>query len=474
MWHICPFSKETNFIPSVLFSSFKNRPVGSLEAGTPDRMHARKIMSFNILCLLVRPALLLHDNPWMPKASTIAPQGQPWGAHKFTPSLKPIATRTASSSSLKPQDETGLAFNQSPLCGACAARRRALLMSSEHDPKRHCRACCMEASSQDLCLTARLESGVGQLYLADQIPTTPSTNPSRGWKFTGSKAAWVGSVAAAEAKKAEGASKATLRIPKPPHLTGKFACIQCWSDSSQLEILPKIARCNSSNRTSAGWEAHGDALRMYWTLVDPKEFLRITRESWEEMYDIRSEALWRSSHFALRTESMAAPSIRGAPRRTASLGCTNLKPWKLGGKLSGKESEISSHLLLLRLRPISEPMDSTMATSWATVDKSPPPDTSSRYPTTRSELRALSNGLKAKQNRNGPSGSSCWGPSSDRMTLSYYYYYYIITHYYNNSLGTNYSYFNWELTYQHLTTKLFSYYFYDPCYYFLFSTLIEM
>ena len=138
-------------IPSVLFSSFKNRPVGSLEAGTPNRMHARKIMSFNILCLLVRPALLLHDNPWMPKASTIAPQGQPCGAHKFTPSLKPIATRTASSSSLKPQDETGMAFNQSPLCGACAASRRALLMSSEHDPKRHCRACRMEASSQDLC-----------------------------------------------------------------------------------------------------------------------------------------------------------------------------------------------------------------------------------------------------------------------------------------------------------------------------------
>ena len=53
----------------------------------------------------------------------------------------------------------------------------------------------------------------------------PRTHP-RGWKFTGSKAAWVGSVAAAEAKKAEGASKATLRIPKPPHLTGKFACIQ--------------------------------------------------------------------------------------------------------------------------------------------------------------------------------------------------------------------------------------------------------
>ena len=128
MTHL-PIFQETNVIPSVLFSSFKNRPVGSLEAGTPDRMHARKVMSFNILCLLVRPALLLHDNPWMPKASTNASQGQQLcDAHKFTSSLKPMATRTASSSSLKPQDETGMAFNQSPLCGACAARRRALLI----------------------------------------------------------------------------------------------------------------------------------------------------------------------------------------------------------------------------------------------------------------------------------------------------------------------------------------------------------
>ena len=122
-----PIFQGTNVIPSGLFSSFKNRPVGSLDAGTPDRMHARKIMSFNILCLLVRPALLLHDNPWMPKTSTMAPQGQPCGAHKFTPSLKPMATRTASSSILRPQEEIGMAFNQSPLCGACEARRRALL-----------------------------------------------------------------------------------------------------------------------------------------------------------------------------------------------------------------------------------------------------------------------------------------------------------------------------------------------------------
>ena len=86
----------------------------------------------------------------------------------------------------------------------------------DFDPKRHCRACCMKASSQDLCLTARPASGVEQLYLADQIPATPSANPSRGWKFTPSKAAWVGRVAAVEAKKAQGVSRTTLRIPNTP------------------------------------------------------------------------------------------------------------------------------------------------------------------------------------------------------------------------------------------------------------------
>ena len=143
----------------------------------------------------------MHNNPWMPKASTIAPQGQSCGTNKFTPSLKPIATRTPSSSSLKPQDETGMAFNQSPLCGACAARRRALLMSSEHDLKKALQGM-LYGSLIPRSLFDRT-TGIWGWTAVFGWPNTSYTlhEPIRGWKFTGSKAAWVGRVAAAEAKK---------------------------------------------------------------------------------------------------------------------------------------------------------------------------------------------------------------------------------------------------------------------------------
>ena len=112
-----PIFQGTKVIPFGLFLSLKNKHVGSLEA--------RKIMPFSILCLLVRQSLLL--------------QRQTMNA--FTPSLKPVATRTASSSSLRLQNETDMTFKQFPLCGACETRRRALLMSYEQDSGRVCRVC---------------------------------------------------------------------------------------------------------------------------------------------------------------------------------------------------------------------------------------------------------------------------------------------------------------------------------------------
>ena len=46
--HLPIFSKEPTSFRLFSFRCFKNRPVGSLEAGTPDLIHARKIMSLNI------------------------------------------------------------------------------------------------------------------------------------------------------------------------------------------------------------------------------------------------------------------------------------------------------------------------------------------------------------------------------------------------------------------------------------------
>ena len=151
-----PTFQGTSVIPFDRLPSDLKRPIGSLDEGTPDRTQARHNMSFNVLCLIVRPALLLQHKPCMPRASTKLPHGHRWGAQTFIPSLRPIATLTlaflpgscyilahvqmlrylltylliASSSSLRPQDETGIAWIQSPLCEARPARKHAWPTSS--------------------------------------------------------------------------------------------------------------------------------------------------------------------------------------------------------------------------------------------------------------------------------------------------------------------------------------------------------
>ena len=204
-----------------------------------------------------------------------------------------------------------------------------------------------------------------------------STNVSSG-KLAGSKEDCKGKVNAAEAKKAEGASKSTLRMPNPPYLTGKLAWIQWRSLKSQFAMLPKTRRSKASKRDSKGWEAHGEALRMYWSLVDPMECLRIPKASCDAINSIRSAARWRSLSFCVSILSMAVPSRMGAPRSSASLGVTRRKPSRPLGRTAGGASAISSHLLLLRDKPNAAPYSSTIETSRATVSKSPPPETSSK------------------------------------------------------------------------------------------------
>ena len=55
-----PTFQGTSVIPSGRLPSDLKRPIGSLDEGTPDRTQARHNMSFNVLCLIVRPALLLQ------------------------------------------------------------------------------------------------------------------------------------------------------------------------------------------------------------------------------------------------------------------------------------------------------------------------------------------------------------------------------------------------------------------------------
>ena len=62
-------------------------------------------------------------------------------------------------------------------------------------------------------------------------------------------------VPAAEAKKAEGASRAALRIPSPPSLTGRLACIQLTSEILMLMIPESPDLSSASNRSSSGSKA---------------------------------------------------------------------------------------------------------------------------------------------------------------------------------------------------------------------------
>ena len=117
--------------PSGLFSSEEERPLGSLTAGTPDRMQALVSRAFRILCLVEQPALLLHDRPCV-NPQNIAPHGQMCGVQRFETNLRPVTTLMVSLSCRNPQEPTGVAFSQSPLwAGAWDAKSLALLMLSE-------------------------------------------------------------------------------------------------------------------------------------------------------------------------------------------------------------------------------------------------------------------------------------------------------------------------------------------------------
>ena len=110
-----PSSQLTKVQPSGRPSPERMRPTGSLVEGMPALTKALWIASFSWAWRVCLPALLRQDNPWLPLASTNAPQGQLWGEQRFAPSLRPTATRTASLSMRSPHAVMGHAWSQSPL-----------------------------------------------------------------------------------------------------------------------------------------------------------------------------------------------------------------------------------------------------------------------------------------------------------------------------------------------------------------------
>ena len=79
--------------------------------------------------------------------------------------------------------------------------------------------------------------GQGRLWVVDHKDRMATTAVSRGALHLASISSWRSQVLAAEAKNAEGASEATLRIPRPPSLTGRLACVHWVSDRSELVMV---------------------------------------------------------------------------------------------------------------------------------------------------------------------------------------------------------------------------------------------
>ena len=76
--------------------------------GKPAEANPPAIRSISAWCLAVLPGALLQTKLYTPWASTRVPQSHLCGTHRSSPSLKPTATRTASSSNFDPHEALGI------------------------------------------------------------------------------------------------------------------------------------------------------------------------------------------------------------------------------------------------------------------------------------------------------------------------------------------------------------------------------
>ena len=117
--------------------------------------------------------------------------------------------------------------------------------------------------------------------------------------------------AAADAKKAEGASCTALRTPSLPNFTGKVACSHAGSDSSKwMLVIPQTIDRNALSYTSkAGERKHGDVLRLYNSFGMAKECFRRRMASWEERCTSLSPIFFSKAVFSSRMLLMELVSV---------------------------------------------------------------------------------------------------------------------------------------------------------------------
>ena len=208
----------------------------------------------------------------------------------------------------------------SPRCGTPVTQAvRALLYWSVWVVSKWSWLFATDALSQVFCLVCIPTSGIWPPCLPVQVDRARSRPLSGKATPCGRSWVWRSSVAAAEAKKAEGASRATLLTPNPPSATGRLVWTQARSSISTFVIMDSDLLRMWSNSTRPVWSEQGEHLRVYNIFGALNEWVRMSRASCASNNRNLNEALARSAHLAARAASKASPSKVERPgARTAT------------------------------------------------------------------------------------------------------------------------------------------------------------
>src|SRR6218665_3718107 len=147
-----PLVHGTSVAPSGLFPSARRRPGGSLELGMSALKSDLHMMSFIAKWRLARAFDCLQTSPWWPLGSVVSSHWHWCGEQRFRPRRRPIAARTASLLSPKPQEAIGVVKSQSPAWGADTASNLAWSSGSLFEDQTRVLSILIKGTSQVFCL----------------------------------------------------------------------------------------------------------------------------------------------------------------------------------------------------------------------------------------------------------------------------------------------------------------------------------
>ena len=257
---LIPRVHGTSVIPSGRRSFSITSPGGSKMASTPPTANARRTTSFKLAWRLRRPAgFALQLNPWCPVMSTAFPQpAQECSRQTVPPRRCATAMRSELSSRRLPTVGVGSAWSHAPDSFSALANTRARSFGfapTNMSPKKFSTI------------------GVSHSFCTWRTPATGSSHPDSaphsciGSSTTSSMSnpgvilatnpctAWT------EAKKAEIASSAVRRIPRPPFRTGRDACLHTVSVIRVFVTIVTASRIMLSNSSSLRRNFHAGAVR---------------------------------------------------------------------------------------------------------------------------------------------------------------------------------------------------------------------